>query len=850
MTHNTSESLGSVQDFGSGLTSEGQGNILWIIRVKKEVRMSSFAVPAQRLRWRCEPSLLPFSCTADMTPLEDFIGQERAIHAIEFGLGVDRPGFNIFVTGLTGTGKTTIIKAFLKKITAEKTPSPEDSAFPEDWCYVYNFSDPDRPQAINVRRGWGKILKRDMEGLLQTLQREAKKTFESEEFARQRQAITEGMQRQQQEIMQGLIEEARKSGFALRFSPSGMVLIPVKDGKPMKEEEYLSLPSEEKKELEAGRSDIEKRVEEALREGRRLEREIADKTEALDQQAGEYLVHIPMAELKEKYRAYPKVAAYLDAVRDHILKNLNRFKGDGVQAPGPFPQPMEVPADPFLPYRVNAFVDNSEVQGPPIVIETNPTYHNLFGVVEKRPVMGGLVTDFTMIKAGSISRAHGGYLVLYDRDVLANPGVWEALKRVIRNRELSIEEPATFFGWLPPQGLRPEPIPTHTKVIMIGDPLHYHYLSTVDPDFRETFKVKADFDFEIERSQENIVAYACFIAAYCQRDGLRHFDPSGVARVIEYGARLVEDQERLSARFSDIVDLLIESNYWAEKSGAELIRGEDVERALEAKAFRLNLVEKRIQEMVAQGTLLVGVDGSVVGQVNGLAIYQMGDFSFGKPSRITAKTFVGRGGIINIEREVQLSGKTHDKGVLILSGYLGAKYAQDFPLSVSISLCFEQSYEGVDGDSASSTELYAILSSLSGVPMKQGIAVTGSVNQNGEIQAIGGINRKIEGFFDVCRIKELTREQGVLIPQANLRNLMLRRDVVEAVERGDFHLYAVGTVDEGIEVLTGVRAGARDSKGRYPASSINGLVQKQLRAYSQRLKSFVAPPSQRGAGEP
>ncbi len=813
---------------------------------------SLFQVPAERLSWRCDPSLLPFACTADMTPLEDFVGQERAMRAIEFGLGVNKPGFNIFVTGLTGTGKTTIIKAFLKKVTAEKAPPKDDSPFPEDWCYVYNFSDPDRPQALNIRRGWGKILRRDMEALVQTLQREARKTFESDDFARQRQAITEKAQRQQQEVMEALVEEARKGGFALRFSPSGMALIPLKKGKPMQEEEYLALSPEEKKEMEEKRSEIEKKVEEALREGKKLEREIAAKLEALDHEVGEYLVRIPLSELKEKYQGHPKVIHYLDAVRDHILKNLQRFKGgEGAQAAGPLSlfQPSEPPMDPFLPYRVNVFVDNSDTQGPPIVIETNPTYHNLFGVIEKRPIMGGYVTDFTMIKAGSVSRANGGYLVLYDRDVLANPGVWEALKRVIKNRELRIEDPAAFFGWVPPQGVRPDPIPTDTKVIMIGDPMLYHYLSTADPDFRETFKVKADFDFEIDRTKDNIVAYACFISACCQREGLRHFDPSGVAGIIEYGARLVEDQKKLSTRFSDIVDVLIESNYWAEKAGHDLITGEDVEKALEEKTFRLNLIEKRIQEMIAEGTLLVDVTGGVVGQVNGLAVYQLGDFSFGKPSRITAKTFLGRSGIINIEREAKLSGKTHDKGVLILSGYLGAKYAQDRPLSLSASLCFEQSYEGIDGDSASSTELYAILSSLSGIPIKQGIAVTGSVNQNGEIQAIGGINYKIEGFFDVCRLKGLTGEQGVLVPRSNVRNLMLRRDVVEAVEQGKFNIYAVGTLDEGIEVLTGVPAGQRDSEGHYPLSSVNGLVEKQLKEYSERLKHLGAPAAPKGAEE-
>ena len=807
---------------------------------------SKFEVLADQLTWHCDLSFIPFSCTADMTPLEDFIGQERAMRAIQFGLGVDKPGFNIFVTGLTGTGKTSIIKAFLKRVTAERVPADADSPSPEDWCYVYNFSDPDRPQVLKIRRGWAKRLKADMEQLIENLQREAKKMFESDEFARQRQAMIEELQKKQQEMMQGLMEEASRNGFALRVAPSGMMLLPTKDGKPMQEADYLALSTDQKKKLEEKRGEIEEKVEIALREGKKLEREITEKLAAVESQAGEYLVRLPLAELREKYVDHPKVSTYLDGVREHILKNLSRFKGT---EPTPamvqmMPMPLGEPAtDPFLPYRVNVFVDNSEAQGPPIIVETNPSYHNLFGVVEKKPMVGGYVTDFTLIKAGSISRANGGYLVLYDRDVLVNAGVWEALQRVIKNRELRIEEPAAFFGWIPPQGLRPEPIPTDTKVIMIGDPYLYRTLATVDPDFRETFKVKADFDFQVDRSQENIVAFACFISDYCKREKLRHFDPSGVARVIEQCARVVEDQNKLSTRFSDVADLLIESDYWASKENAELVSRKHVEQAIAEKRFRLDLIEKRIQELIADGTVLVDVDGSVLGQVNGLAVYQMGDFSFGKPSRITAKTFMGRGGIVNIERESKLSGKTHDKGVLILSGYLGAKYAQERPLSLSASICFEQSYDGVDGDSASSTELYAILSSLSEVPIRQGLAVTGSVNQNGEIQAIGGINQKIEGFYDVCRVKGITETQGVLMPKSNVRNLMLRPDVVQAIKDGKFRIYAVNSIDEGMEVLTGVPAGERGPDGRYSDGSINGRVEKKLRQFSEQLRQFAATTS-------
>jgi len=457
-----------------------------------------FEVPAEQLTWRCDLSLLPFACTAEMTPLEDFIGQERAMRAIEFGLGVNKPGFNIFVAGLSGTGKTSIIKAFLQKVTRQEISPEENFPAPEDWCYIYNFNDPDRPQALKIRRGWGKILKSDMEQLIKGLQREAKRMFESDEFVRQRQAMIDELQRKQQETMESVMEEANKNNFTLRMTPSGIVLLPMKQGKPMEEADYIALPAAEKKLLEEKRSEIEKKVDAALREGKKLERAMVEKLEEIETQAGDYLVRIPVAELKEKYQDYPKVVAYLDAVHDHILKNLQRFKiSEATSEARSFGPALmgEPPSDPFLPYRVNIFVDNSATEGSPIIVETNPSYHNLFGVIEKKPLMGGYITDFTLIKAGSISRANGGYLILHDRDVLANAGVWEALQRVIKNRELKIEEPGTFFGWVPPQGLRPDPIPTDTKVIMTGDPSLYRVLAMQDPDFHETFKIKAEAAF-------------------------------------------------------------------------------------------------------------------------------------------------------------------------------------------------------------------------------------------------------------------------------------------------------------------------------------------------------------------
>ena len=800
--------------------------------------MSLFEVPYQKLSWRCDLSFLPFTCTADMTPLEDFIGQERAIRAIQFGLEIDKPGFNIFVTGLTGTGKSTIIKTFLKKVSIERVSANGDGPSPADWCYVYNFDDADRPHVIKVSRGWGKVLKADMDQLVQYLKREGKRTFESDEFARQRQAIVDELQKQQQQTMDALVAEAGKNDFTLRMTASGIVLLPSKEGKPMQESEYLALSAAEKKKLDERRREIEARVEETLRQSKKLAEEISQRVEELEKQAGEYLVKIPLAELKDKYRTHPKILTYFDRVREHILANLNQFKIADTATTLPIP-PGQSPADPFLAYRVNVFVDNSDSDGLPIIVETNPSYHNLFGVIEKKVFANGYVTDFTLIKAGSISRANGGYLVVYDRDVLANAGVWDALQRVIKTREVRIEEPAAFFGWAPPQGLRPEPIPTDTKVIMIGDPYRYRALATMDPDFRETFKVKADFDFQVERTEQNITAFACFISDYCTKHGLRHFAASGVARVIEHCARVVEDQKKLSTRFSDLVDLLVEAEYWAEKEDASLVSDKHVQRAIDEKTFRLNLIEERLQGLIDDGTILVDCQGAVVGQINGLAVYQVGDFSFGKPSRITAKTFMGRSGVVNIEREANLSGKSHDKGVLILGGYLGGKFAQDGPLSLSASICFEQSYDGVDGDSASSTELYAILSSLAEVPVKQNVAVTGSVNQHGEIQAIGGINQKIEGFYDICRLKGLTGDQGVLMPTSNLRNLMLRADVIEAVKDGKFHIYAVASIDEGIEVLTGVTAGTRDSAGRFPQDSINARVEKKLLHYAEQQKHLM-----------
>jgi predicted ATP-dependent protease len=615
------------------------------------------------------------------------------------------------------------------------------------------------------------------------------------------------------------------------------------DGRPMQEGEYLSLDENKRKELESKQAALHQKIHDSFERASNLQRVVTEQLGKADRDIGEYTVTRLFTPLTEQYSLTPKVVQFLSDLKAYILDNIELFKGSE-EPVNPF---FGVPAsqvmggrNPFLPFQVNVFVDNSEAKGPPVVVESNPNFGNVFGKIERRFLFGGYLSDHTMLKPGAINMANGGYLLMSAQDVLINPGVWPALKRTIKNREARIEDPYEQFGLMAPQGMKPEPMPIHVKLVLIGDATVYQALSMYDEDFWEIFKVKADFDFEIGRTKENMLDYAAFLSGCCEECQARHFDPGGVAKVIEYSSRMVEDQERLSSRFAQVKEWIEEADYWACKENAKYISANHVKKAVDEKLFRHNLIEEHIGEMINRGMIMIDVDGDTVGQVNGLSVYSLGDITFGKPSRITAKTFLGRGGVINIERESQLSGPIHNKGVMILSGYLGWKYAQDKPLSLSASLCFEQSYEGVEGDSASSTELYAILSSISGVPIKQNIAVTGSVNQKGEVQPIGGVNQKIEGFFKTCQAKGLTGEQGVMIPHQNLRNLMLREEVVDAVAKGKFHVWAVKTIDEGIEVLTGQKAGERQADGTYPDGTINYLVDRQLKDMAEKLKGFYA----------
>ncbi len=804
----------------------------------KFIDPEKYAIPLEKLRWICPEDMFQFACTTDVEPLKEFIGQQRAIDSINFGLAVGRAGYNLFLTGLSGTGKAATIKSRLQRFIKEREAKGIKYEI-HDWCYVYNFSVPDQPRILNLPQGLGRSFSNHIDELLKTLREEIPKTLGSEEYNKRKQEIMEGHQRRYQDSLDALDKEAAEKSLMVQLSPMGAAVVPLRDGKPLSREEFLTLPESEREEIEGKRIEMMRKVEDTYSRLRELEKEVGEKVKEIDLKAGEFAIARPFEELFKRYAEYPEVISFLKEVREYTLAKLELF----MQAP----TPQQVPAPPsltqtdqFMAYKVNVFVDNSSVSGPPIIIEPNPNWFNMFGKIERKAMMGTYTSDHTMIKAGAVQSANGGYLILNIRDVLLNPGVWEGLKRVIKTREVRVEDPWEQFGFIAPQGMRIQPMPIEFKIIVMGEDTVYELLTMYDEEFWEMFKVKADFDYQMQRSDENMKSYACYIRSCCDEEKLLPFDRTGVAKVIEYAARAAGDQEKLSARFGPLKDLLIEADYWARESNSQMITGEHIEKAMKEKIHRLDLVAERIREMIREGTIMVDVEGEVIGQLNGLAVYDLGIFSFGRPNRITAKTFLGRRGVINIERESQLSGRIHDKGVLILSGYLGSKYAQDKPLSLSASICFEQSYSGVEGDSASSTELYAVLSSLADLPIKQNIAVTGSVNQKGEVQPIGGANQKIEGFFDVCKAKGLTGEQAVMIPYQNIRNLMLREDLIKAVRDGLFHIYAVKTIDQGIEVLTGVPAGERQADGTYPEGTVNHRVNRQLREYAQKLKGYYS----------
>jgi len=790
----------------------------------------------EQLRRTYDPELLSCSTSEEMQRLETIIGQRRAIRALRFGLGIKEPGFNIYVAGLPGTGRTTAVKRFLEEVA-------KDKPVPGDVCCVYNFQDSYRPNALSLPPGRARTFQADMKTLVEEALGEIRRAFESDEYAVRREETARAFSRERNDLFVQLDEKARHEGFVIQTSPIGLLTIPVKDGEPLDDEAFQSLSAEDKEAISQKREELQGQVKAAFRQARGLEKRMNEELSKLDREVALYALGPLIEDLKEKYQRCSEVIAYLDQVQKDILENLSQFREEPQKQPAsPIPMPSELTrrAEEISTrkYEVNALVDNAELKGAPVVIELNPTYNNLFGWIEKEPQFGTLITDFTMIRAGSLHRANGGYLVLPAPELLRNGLSWDSLKRSLRNRQATVEEPGERLGFMAAKTLRPEPVPLDVKVVLIGDPRLYQLLYAYDEDFGELFKVKADFDTDMERTKENVDNYASFVCMLCTEENLKHLDREALARVIEYSSRLANDQEKLSTQFGAIADVIREASFYAEQEGAEYATSVHVKRAIDERFYRSNLVQERIEEMIERGTIMIDIEGKKVGQVNGLSVIGLGDIAFGRPSRITVSTGLGRGGLVDIEREAKLGGPIHTKGVMILSGYLVDKYAQDKPLSLSARLVFEQSYSGVEGDSASSTELYAILSSLSGVPIQQGIAVTGSVNQKGQVQAIGGVNEKIEGFFQVCKAKGLTGEQGVMIPASNVANLMLKEEVIEAVQEAKFHIWSVETIDEGIEILTGVQAGQRQEDGPFEEGTIHDQVDKRLRALAEAMAKY------------
>lgn len=803
-----------------------------------KVDLSKYRLQPEDLRWTCDPAIFPFGCTDEVEELQGFVGQDRAFAAIEFGLRMDRPGYNLFVVGPSGTGRAAAVRACIERILEERKKA---GLLPPviDWCYVFNFDNPDRPKVLRFPRGEGRTFARLLDNLLKSLREIIPKAFASDEYKNQRQILIDEHQKKHRQILQELEREALAEGFAFRMTSMGPILVPLYEGKPMTQEQYLALTDLEKEIIESRRQKLLNRINEVFERIHQLEMELKNRITELDTRIADFTITPLFSELFDRYANSPEVVEFLSALKQFTLSYLHIFR-DSQEAPAQ-PQhllPYQRLQDPFLPFKVNVFVDNSATETPPVILETHPTWTNLFGRIERRAFMGTYFSDHTMLKAGSLHQANGGYVIMYFRDLIVNPGVWEGLKRVLKNREIRMEDPFEHFGLIAPQGLRPDPLPFDAKIVLIGDEYVYRILTLFDEDFRDLFKVKVEFDHEVRKNDAIITSFACFIKRTCLEEKLLPFDRSGVAKLLEYAARVVSHKEKLSTRFGFLRDILLEADFFARQDGESRVYGRHVVKAIEARRKRLSLLAEKIDEFIKEDVLLIDTEGAVVGQINGLAVYDLGDFSFGRPSRITARTYLGRQGVVNIERESRLSGRIHDKGVLIMSGYLGYRYAQDKPLSIAASICFEQSYEGVEGDSASLAEACAILSDLAGVPLRQDIAVTGSINQKGEVQAVGGVNQKVEGFFRACKMKGLTGTQGVIIPKSNVQHLMLDEEVVEAVREGKFHVYAVSHVDEAMEILTGIPAGKRKEDGTFEEGTLNDLVDQKLRRALEFLQRF------------
>lgn len=792
--------------------------------------LEQFAIAPETLRHVCDPDQFDFSDTSALPPLETVIGQERAVQAIDFGLSMKSAGYNIFVTGPVGTGKQTIVGDIVGKYAREQPR-------PDDWCLVNNFQDEYRPIAIAVPAGRAFELSKRMTKVVADLRAALPKIFADKEFLDRQARLQEKYARNQETLFGQLETKAAENNLRINRTKMGYQTLALKDNQPITKEDFAALPEAEQARIKETIRAFQSVIEEAELNTSKVVQQHQSDMEKLMQEAALFIIRRRLNVVRTVFEGCPAVLSYLDHVQEDMLENIHFFLPTPEEHTTGGENDSQISPFSFKRYIVNVLADRKTMQGAPVIFEPNPTYQNVLGHIEKRAYLGGVKTDFTMVQGGALLRANGGYLIMEVESLMMNAMVWEALKRALQTKLLGIEDIVSEMGY-GVTSLRPQPIPLDVKVILIGSYSIFETLQNHDSKFDKIFKVRADFDFETDLTPETIKLYARFIARACREENLRPFSASGVAAMVEYGERFAGDQHKLSLRFGPIVGILKEADYWARKQECAIIADTHVQVAIQKRRFRYNLYEEKMRESFENESVLLDVEGAEIGQVNALAVYQMGDIAFGRPSRITAETFMGKAGIINIEREADLSGRSHDKGVMILSGYLGRTFAQQAPLGVSISLTFEQSYGPIDGDSASSTELYVILSSLADLPIRQGIAVTGSVNQKGEIQAIGGVNQKIEGYFNVCQKKGLTGSQGVIIPKANRVNLMLKNEVVEAVRARRFFIYQVAHVTEGIHILTGVPTGTADETGAYPAESVYGRIQIKLKSFLERAREL------------
>lgn len=789
-------------------------------------------LPVENLRWTCDPKIIGAKSTEELKPLDVMVGQPRAYQALMFGLEVKEPGFNIFAAGPPATGKTSTTIDFLEEI-AKKKPTPPD------WCYIHNFQDEYHPNTLHCPPGLGRQLKQDMRELVEAARIAIPQIFRGEDYATKRDEILKKIDQKRQEIMSRMVQDAEDDGFAMQLTALGITLVPVVKGHPISDKEFVSLPKDAQANFAQKQEDLKGKLAPLLRQIRDLETQARMEISEFDRDVALYAIEHLMSALLEKYKDNSEIAGFLHEIQTRILDDLDQFRGRRSDQKEPVQDALPDESA-FRVYEVNVISDNSELKGAPVVFEQNPTYDNLLGRTEKESEQGTLSTDFTLIRGGSLHRANGGYIIIRAEQLLRDLNVYDALKRMLKAKEITIEDLPQRAGYAAVRSLSPKPIPLEVKVVLIGDSNMYELLFAYDPEFRELFKVKADFDYAMDKNERNLRDYASFFTTLALNEKLKHLDTSAIARLLEHSSRLAEDREKLSTQFGLVADVVREAHFYASQDDSKYITANHVEKAIEAKTYRSNLVQEKLREYIDRNVIFISTDGEVVGQINGLSVLNVGDFSFGAPSRITVATGLGKEGLIDVQREVNMSGPIHGKGVMIIAGYLASKFARDKPLTLSARIVFEQNYEGVEGDSASSTELYALLSSLSGLPIKQSYAVTGSVNQRGEVQPIGGANEKIEGYFEVCKARELNGQHGVLIPGSNVRNLMLKKEVIEVVKAGKFHIYPIKTIEEGIEILTGVPAGKQLQDGSFERDSVYDRVDRRLREMAETAKRFQA----------